>query len=1125
MSNNNHILFKSDDKSVVKNLNTIPTTIKNNDTSSTFKSFFSSSHRRSSSKSSTKFKGLKDLFHLSSSTTTTAATTKKDSLSKCNSNNNNNNSSHHFNPSKSTPKDKNGNLDNSKGLFESSGFHDSLFLHSTTQTITKKESNSSNRNSNVQSQPAINSAYHDNNKEKRRSVQLLLSPTSKKTDIRIIHNRPLSLAIDPTYLYFDNTTTTTTTTCLQNYPSKEGRTEKSSKINKRRLSQINTNMNENGSLPEPPRLTHHQLTRQRSMSPIVISLHKEHAEPTFIRTTEYMDHTTDDDHSDGDTDQDSMIHHSLSSNSILPSTSSSSSSSISTTHSNLSNYHHDYHHNNNSNNNSNNNIIPISASSSAWFLQDHSLKLKSKQKIKQYKSETDLKRLKSMYMPSQSSPSHFKMNNNNNNNNNIPPLPVHSSSIHVKKSISNDHHQYNNNNNNNINNKSSIHLKNHHHHSSDTIPNTLISNQHKNNINMISSVLKPFVLQHSKSARLIQKASCFNLRESYQQSSNNHNNKNESNSWNLLKHVKKNQSSTALRKMSHDHQFREKRNDLFSQDSVKKTSEGSILHLSENGQDVLTMEMINGKFRVVAGTAEKLFLKLADETAQDFDYVDAYILNHSDFTTSEEFLENLMARFHIEPQPDETEYFKKWQHCIQTKVLNVISRWVKLQYQDFKSNPILLTRLQAFINGDITRGGFVTEANDIRDLLESQLSQHKQNRHSILRYQSTLYSIPSPHLLPQEKKDNNDHHHERLYSQHSLKSSVSINSHHSTNNNNNNNNNDHSNQRHHSSNHSITSPPLTPLSPTFSTSMISSTSSITPPLPPPSSSPVCPVILYEAKQIAQYLTLADFYLLKCITTFDYLHGPWRKRNITHHTFESDFDYIDMMTKRTNMLSRWVNHEICSQVNSKHRQIILKKLIEVAKYCLDWNNFHTSMIITTSLIQPSIQKLEEWTTLPNRELCIYQEELVKLVEVTNNMMNYRHALAKASSPMVPFFPLSLKDLTFYMDGNHNFLSSSTHRNHTSSLSSSSSLTNSSSLSSSSTVSSLINFAKYQSLTRCVHGILGATIKHYHFSTELSHWPFIYHENIKQQQYASSSSNLPFDRSLDELAFIIEQNLRE
>ncbi|KAI9306285.1 ras guanine nucleotide exchange factor domain-containing protein [Cunninghamella echinulata] len=379
--------------------------------------------------------------------------------------------------------------------------------------------------------------------------------------------------------------------------------------------------------------------------------------------------------------------------------------------------------------------------------------------------------------------------------------------------------------------------------------------------------------------------------------------------------------------MSHDHESREKRNDFFSQDSMKKTSEGSILHLSENGQDVLVMEMINGKFRVVAGTTEKLFLKLADETTQDFDYVDAYILNHTDFTTSEEFLENLMARFHIEPQPDETEYFKKWQHCIQIKVLNVISRWVKLQYQDFKANPILLTRLKAFINGDITRGGFITEANDIKDLLESQLSQHKQNRHSILRYQSTLYTTPSSSLSSQEKEENDQHQHQHhpVYT-HSLKSFVSINSYHS----------DRSNHRHHHTyhplpnnmnNNNLSSPPSTPLSPSFSSSYSSTSTSTTTTTPP---SPVCPIIIYDSKKIAQYLTLADFYLLKCITSYDYLHGTWKRKKVNQLVNNPDYDYIGMMTKRTNMLGSWVKHEICSQANSRYRKLALKKMIEIAK---------------------------------------------------------------------------------------------------------------------------------------------------------------------------------------------------
>lgn len=100
----------------------------------------------------------------------------------------------------------------------------------------------------------------------------------------------------------------------------------------------------------------------------------------------------------------------------------------------------------------------------------------------------------------------------------------------------------------------------------------------------------------------------------------------------------------------------------------EKGKEGSILHISEDGTDVLVMEMVqSNKLQVLAGTLERLFMKLADETCQDLDYVDTYILSHLFFTDSFELLENLMARFHLEALPGETNYFKKWQRCIQVK--------------------------------------------------------------------------------------------------------------------------------------------------------------------------------------------------------------------------------------------------------------------------------------------------------------------------------------------------------------------------------------------------------------------------------------------------------------------------
>jgi DhnA family fructose-bisphosphate aldolase class Ia len=55
--------------------------------------------------------------------------------------------------------------------------------------------------------------------------------------------------------------------------------------------------------------------------------------------------------------------------------------------------------------------------------------------------------------------------------------------------------------------------------------------------------------------------------------------------------------------------------------------------------------------------------------------------------------------------------------------LNVILRWIKLQFQDFKQNPILVTRLQAFLNGDVNRAGFAIEADMIKEALDKQVNR------------------------------------------------------------------------------------------------------------------------------------------------------------------------------------------------------------------------------------------------------------------------------------------------------------------------------------------------------------------------------------------------------------------
>ncbi|KAJ2959692.1 hypothetical protein NQZ79_g4867 [Umbelopsis isabellina] len=263
-------------------------------------------------------------------------------------------------------------------------------------------------------------------------------------------------------------------------------------------------------------------------------------------------------------------------------------------------------------------------------------------------------------------------------------------------------------------------------------------------------------------------------------------------------------------------------------------SEGNVLHVLEDGNEVLIMEMVFGKLQVVAGTAERLFIKLADETAQ-------------------------------EATPGEAEYFEKWQRTIQVKVLSVLSRWLKLQYEDFHYNDILLQRLEAFLSGDIQRAGFTAEAKLLKESIKMQSVRHARPGHTLItlsadpllgsEHQQGSYSSPNTPIPKSPTRSASSS--RRPSGASSIFSFVT----------------------------SITTPPESPTLPNVSSSSL---------------------ISFESKELAQYLTLADFYYFKCISSFEYLNGSWRTgaqmNDSTECTSYPAHSYVHKMTKRANMAS-------------------------------------------------------------------------------------------------------------------------------------------------------------------------------------------------------------------------------
>lgn len=117
-----------------------------------------------------------------------------------------------------------------------------------------------------------------------------------------------------------------------------------------------------------------------------------------------------------------------------------------------------------------------------------------------------------------------------------------------------------------------------------------------------------------------------------------------------------------------------------------------------------------GRFEVCASFAHS---SPVVRTIIDAEYVNCFLLSHSFFIDSEDLLERLIARFHIQPRQGEILYFEKWQTVIQVKVLCVFQRWIQIQYEDFELNPNLLKALKRFLEVDVRMSGFAMEGECI----------------------------------------------------------------------------------------------------------------------------------------------------------------------------------------------------------------------------------------------------------------------------------------------------------------------------------------------------------------------------------------------------------------------------
>lgn len=309
---------------------------------------------------------------------------------------------------------------------------------------------------------------------KRTSVQLLVSPTTKNTDIRMFYDRPLSLSMVPTEKQQKQQHQRRQQQALPSPPPSATLSERTSSFNHCQLDEeekvatitligqqseseacrgrtfsfshgsYTSNDNSLYGSTQSQR-QHHRLAHQRSVSPTVVSIHTEHAEPTFIRAT-----TPSSDASQPTpltTSSSTTVR--LGGGRIPGQTTFPSSTSPKAT--------------------------KPPTSTTAGVTREHLLKVKSRQGLKSYRSDGDLGRLKSIFMPSASTSSGSAKHQRKE----VPTKPPTTcSSTTIKPPLSS--------------------------------PPPL---GHSSSLQSLSSMLRPLTPQRTPSTRVIHKSSCSNLKE------------------------------------------------------------------------------------------------------------------------------------------------------------------------------------------------------------------------------------------------------------------------------------------------------------------------------------------------------------------------------------------------------------------------------------------------------------------------------------------------------------------------------------------------------------------------------------------------------------------------------------
>ncbi|XP_017318749.2 rap guanine nucleotide exchange factor 2-like [Ictalurus punctatus] len=169
----------------------------------------------------------------------------------------------------------------------------------------------------------------------------------------------------------------------------------------------------------------------------------------------------------------------------------------------------------------------------------------------------------------------------------------------------------------------------------------------------------------------------------------------------------------------------------------------------------------------------------------------------------------------------------------------------------------------------------------------------------------------------------------------------------------------------------------------------------------------------SAVEVATQLSVRAFELFHAIEPTEYIDDLFRLRSCLPRT-----SGLKLFYESINRETFWVATEVLREPNQLKRMEIIKHFIKIALYCRECKNFNSMFAIISGLNLAPVSRMRgTWKKLPSKYEKLFND-LQDLFDPSRNMAKYRNVLKSQNMqlPIIPLFPIFIKDLTFLHDGN-------------------------------------------------------------------------------------------------------------